>query len=507
MCPKGLEVRDGCAAIGRNASGSEVGFLHTTQGPCTSEYLANPASNGHVCRTPTSPGDSMSISRRARRILVLSLGALAAAGCSHLAAKHVARGDAYFDKQNYAAAIDEYTQATRFQPDDPHLIRQLGLAHKALGHRPDAYIYLQKARALNPADTIAGVTLANMFLADGRFGPAITEASAVLTKAPKNLEALNLLGSAYLANQDPVGAQQTFRKIVNLAPRDARGPYLVGLALLAQTKVSDATRSFQAALDLSPSYVDPLAQLVRIDLAANRRDAALARVQKQIAIAGDSAKLHGLLGSVYLARGERERADSAFRKATALGPRSGDSFARLGALDLAEGKPDRALANADSSLKVDPKNLNALLMQGVAYEQKGDTKHAKQVYEAALSVNPRYSDAANNLATLLINEDSTSKRALELAEMAKASSPDDPRISDTLGWVLYKRGDYRRAAMLFADAAAKLPQEPTVAYHLGIARYKVGDAAGARNALSRALTSRTPFPERDAAQKALASLK
>ena len=59
------------------------------------------------------------------------------------------------------------------------------------------------------------------------------------------------------------------------------------------------------------------------------------------------------------------------------------------------------------------------------------------MYEAALAVNPRYSDAANNLAMLLVNEDSTSSRALELAEMAKAASPDDPRISDTLGWVLY----------------------------------------------------------------------
>lgn len=449
----------------------------------------------------------MTISRRARRLLFLLLGALAAEGCSRFAAKHVARGDIDFGKQSYGAAIDEYTQAARFEPDDPHIIRQLGLAHKALGHRPDAYIYLQKARELNPADTVVGVTLASMFLADGRFGPATTEASRVLSRAPKNLEALDLLGSAYLANQDPTSALETFRKIVDVAPRDARGPYLVGLALLAQAKVTEAMRSFQAALDLSPSFVDPLTQLVRIDIAANRRDAALTRVQKQIAIGGDSAKLHELLGTVYLARGERERADSAFRKAIALSPRSADSFARLGALDLATGKPDQALAIADSSLKVDPRNLNALLTQGVAYEQEGDMKRAKAAYEAALAVNPRYSDAANNLAMLLVNEDSTNSRALELAEMARASSPEDPRISDTLGWILYKRGNYERAAVLFAEAAAKMPDEPTVAYHLGIARFKVGDAAGARNALTRAVNARSPFPEREAAQKALASLK
>ena len=449
----------------------------------------------------------MSFVRRARAMSLFLLGAFTAEGCSKLATNHVAQGDADFDQQNYAAAIDEYTQATRFQPDDPHVIGQLGLAHKALGHRSDAYVYLQRARALDSTNTTVGLTLANMFLADGRFAPAITGASAILSKEPTNLEALNLLGSAYLGDQDAAKALETFRKIESVAPRDARGPYLVGLALLAQQKVSEAAKSFQDALDLSPAFVDPLAQLVRIDFAANRRDGALARVQKQIAIAGDSASLHGLLGTVYLARGEKQRADSAFRKAAALGPRSADSFARLGALDLAEGKPDRALSNADSSLKVDPKNLNALLMQGVAYEQKGDTKRAKQVYEAALAVDPHYADAANNLAMLLVTEDSMSSRALDLAETAQASSPDDPRIADTLGWILYKRGEYARAAVLFGQAAAAMPDQPTVAYHLGIARVKVGDAPGARNAFSRALASPSPFPERDAAQKALASLR
>jgi tetratricopeptide (TPR) repeat protein len=264
--------------------------------------------------------------RRARGIVALLLSALAIEGCSRYAATHVARGDAYFASHSYSEAIDEYTKAVRFQSDDPHIIRQLGFAHKALGNRADAYSFLQKARELNPGDTIVGVTLASMFLADGRTAQAMTEASAVLSKAPNNLEALNLLGSAFLAKRDPVKAVETFRKILDLAPRDARAHYLVGLGLLAQANVTEATQSFQSALRLSPSFVDPLAQLVRIDLAARRSDAAVARVQKQIAIAGDSAKLHELLGTVYLARGERKRADAAFRKAIALSPRSAESL-------------------------------------------------------------------------------------------------------------------------------------------------------------------------------------
>ena len=436
----------------------------------------------------------MSIGRRARAICLLLL-VLAVADCSRYAATHVARGDAYFGRQSYGEAIDEYTKAVRFQPDDPHIIRQLGFAHKALGHRPDAYAFLQKvARARSGRHrrrrhTRQYVPGRRSGRSSDERGVSGAESSAEEPRGARIFSDRRSSPSAILPRP-----WRHFARFSDLAPRDARAHYLVGLALLAQTNVTEATRSFEAALSLSPSYVDPLAQLVRIDLASKRPDAAAARVQKQIAIAGDSAKLHELLGTVYLARGERARADAAFRKAIALSPRSADSFARLSDLDLAAGKYDLALAIAESSLKVDPKNMKARLTQGVAYEQKGDKKRAKDAYEAALAVNPRYSDAANNLAMLLVNEDSTSGRALELAEMAKAASPDDPRISDTLGWVLYKRGDYKRAVGLFAEAAAKMPDEPTVEYHLGIARLKAGDAAGARDALNRALNSRSAFP-------------
>jgi hypothetical protein len=34
--------------------------------------------------------------------------------------------------------------------------------------------------------------------------------------------------------------------------------------------------------------------------------------------------------------------------------------------------------------------------------------------------------------------------------MAKEEAPAEPQVSDTLGWILYKRGIYQRALALFA---------------------------------------------------------
>ena len=97
--------------------------------------------------------------------------------------------------------------------------------------------------------------------------------------------------------------------------------------------------------------------------------------------------------------------------------------------------------------------------------------------------------------------------ALYLARTAAASAPDDPQITDTIGWLLFKRGDYAGSLAALEQAAAKLSNDPAVLYHLGVARAKAGDVGGARASLSRALDSRANFPERDAAQKALASLR
>jgi tetratricopeptide (TPR) repeat protein len=426
--------------------------------------------------------------------------------CSGYAADHIARGDAEFDARNFRDAVVEYTKAVRVSPDDPHTIHQLGLSHKALGNRSEAYTFLEKARTLDPADTTARATLASMYLEDHRAELAINEALALVQTAPRNLEGLNLLGSAYLAQRNPMKALETFRKIVDVAPTDGRGPYLVGLALLGQGRPTEARQSFEKALSTSPSLVDPLSQLVQLDLAEKRSDAAVARIERQIAKTTVPAPLYELLGSVRATRGERDLAEAAFRKAADMAPGNAEAHLRLIELYMESKQYTRAIEASDSALRIDPKNALLLFTRGVAFEQMNDTARAKDAYARALHESPRFAAAANNLAVLLSNT-GDQEQALRFAEMAKAAAPDDPRITDTLGWILYKRGDYTHSAAALNDAAAKLPAEPTVAYHVGMAKAKVGDIAGARTALSRAAKSSIDFPDKRAAAKALLDLK
>jgi Flp pilus assembly protein TadD len=147
------------------------------------------------------------------------------------------------------------------------------------------------------------------------------------------------------------------------------------------------------------------------------------------------------------------------------------------------------------------------MLVAMMYERKGNIPKAQEAYEKTLALDPRFSLAANNLAYLYLEHGGDKEKALQLAQQAKEVTPDDPRISDTLGWILYKRGVYQQALGLLKESAAKLPDNPTVQYHLGLASLKVGDKEGARKALTTAVSSPGTFPGKEEARTALADLK
>jgi hypothetical protein len=82
---------------------------------------------------------------------------------------------------------------------------------------------------------------------------------------------------------------------------------------------------------------------------------------------------------------------------------------------------------------------------------------ALQAYEAALVVEPRFAGPANNLA-LLLSTQGDDAGALNFALRAQALAPQDPHILDTVGWILFKRGEYQRALNTLTESARLLPE-------------------------------------------------
>jgi tetratricopeptide (TPR) repeat protein len=79
-------------------------------------------------------------------------------------------------------------------------------------------------------------------------------------------------------------------------------------------------------------------------------------------------------------------------------------------------------------------------------------------------------------------------------------------VSDTLGWVYYKKGMWPLAITAFEQSVERDPRNPLYYYHLGLAFAKSGEDAKARQALQQALTLEPGFAGAEDAKRVLATL-
>jgi tetratricopeptide (TPR) repeat protein len=110
------------------------------------------------------------------------------------------------------------------------------------------------------------------------------------------------------------------------------------------------------------------------------------------------------------------------------------------------------------------------------------------------------------LAALYANQRENLDRALELATSAKQLLPDNPSVSDALGWVYVRSGNPSGGARHLKDAVRAEPATALFRYHLGIAHQQQFNIRAARDELTRALTLDPNFPGAADARAALAKL-
>ena len=89
-------------------------------------------------------------------------------------------------------------------------------------------------------------------------------------------------------------------------------------------------------------------------------------------------------------------------------------------------------------------------------------------------------------------------RAEQLIRSALAAEPDNPALLDSLGWVLYQRGQYDEAQKALEKAIALSPGEPVILEHLGDVYAKEHDGGRALGAYQKALAAKADAKPDDA---------
>lgn len=247
-----------------------------------------------------------------------------------------------------------------------------------------------------------------------------------------------------------------------LAPQDASGWLVTGdlLGTMRQLDAALAALSHVAADD--PLAGTALALRVALLNQLGRREDALAEAQKAIKAPGAGAQAWSRVGDVYLAL-----------------LRYGDAAKAYG----------QAIAVAQSANLPGDALWPLWLQQGGALDQAGDWPGSKAAMEKALALAPDQAMVLNQLGYSQIVHRENVDQASAMIERASKLRPDDPAITDSLGWVYYLRGNVAGAVPLLERAAVGDPTEPTINEHLGDAYWVAGRRYEARYAWRAALVT------------------
>jgi tetratricopeptide (TPR) repeat protein len=124
---------------------------------------------------------------------------------------------------------------------------------------------------------------------------------------------------------------------------------------------------------------------------------------------------------------------------------------------------------------------------GSAQDRAGKWSQARASLERSLELGPAQAIALNYYGYALAERGEDLDRAQSMLEKANALAPDQPSITDSLGWVYYCRGYTARALPLLERAAQDSPASSDIADHLGDVYWSVGRRYEARYAWRAAL--------------------
>jgi tetratricopeptide (TPR) repeat protein len=416
------------------------------------------------------------------------------------------QGDILLAKGEAKKAIEVLERLDQANPGSPLVKYQLARAYLSNNEINQAKAALDQAISANPNYTDPILLLAEVNLRSGHADMVIKPMTDLLKRTPELRNAALFLAAAYGALDRFDDATVVLEEHAKLAPQDPQVQAALGVTFRQAKRYEEARQAFQKAAQLAPDDLAIVDQLVELDLLDKRFDAARQRITRQFQKTPDAPDAHYLQGKILAAEGKWDAAEAEFRKTLQLDPNYSSAYGLLVQTYIAANKLPQAVTQLQTELSKDPNNASALTTLALVYERMQDYPKARDAYEKLLSISPNFVTALNNLACLYTEQLNNLDKAYELARKARDLQGQDAAVGDTLGWVLYKRGDYQQALTILQESAEKAADNPEIQFHLGMTAYMMGQTDVAKAAFRKAAASDKDFRGKDESKRRLASL-
>jgi putative PEP-CTERM system TPR-repeat lipoprotein len=400
----------------------------------------------------------------------------------------------------FSELFQQVHPGNRSAPQESAVRAALGLAHLVLGETDQAAPLLQDAERLDPNSIDAKLGAARLLMARRDTAGAESRVDAVLARAPKRPDALDLKGQILTLHKKFDEAMARFDEVIAMAPNDIEAHIGRANVLVSQGKLDGADKDLDAVFAVQPRQLQ--ASYLRAFILAKQgqyqpADDVLQKVNEQL---GSFPAALYLAGAIKYELKQYEQADSLLAKVIARQPDNAQARRLLARVALVERDPARARNLLEPVIAANPKDLQALTLIAEAYRTQGKLDEALDYYQRAATLRPEDAAMQTNLAVMRLDAGKVDEglaqlegltrsaegaktagpvlvlSALRLGNVTEAASAAEALVKDNpdsevnrnlLGMVRTAQKDYPGAEKIFTDLIQKHPDFLAARRNLG----------------------------------------
>ncbi len=400
-----------------------------------------------------------------------------------------------------AARLDALPEPIRHTPA---VLTHRALLEENRGRPEDALALYRQAWEQDSRSRESGLRLVAALLRAGRQQQALQVAESLQTAFPQDIGVLEAVGLSELATGQHDLAQLSFRHMATLASYNSRRLLQIARLQLRAGDPRSAYWSLYKAAEADPA--DPAGQLLlgTMELQLGKTQEAGERADALQNAHPQRYEAQVLSGELALHEGRFEAALQAFEAAHRLNPSTLTLNGLYRALQRS-GNPGKALDLLEDWVRKQPGDRASRHKLASALARARRHREAMEHYQLLLRDKPEDPFLLNDLA--LLRQATGTTGALEAAQLAYRLAPQEPRLADTLGWILVASGDPQQGLRYLREAVSRLADDPEIRYHIAAALQALGKVQDAQRELALALDGGRDFTGRADAESLLTQLR
>ena len=436
--------------------------------------------SAEVATTPTTPLDKQSLVNILAGEISLHRGLNQQASEYLLTSAKSTENISLAQRATYAAQlgnqVDTYRQASdtwaALEPDN--IVAQQHLAQSlVLNKEPvKAKVVLQKILAADPAYLPAQTLFAEVLLSTNAFEEADQFLHNYTSQQQPNrvLAAMHIQALEALSDLD--GAQALLSSLIQNYPNDPELEWSIGMLYMQIGDYDQALTHLLKVATLDPNNAQIHYYLGLNYQQLNQSSFALKHFRM---VTNGPHLMASLIEQIAIAQPATQHTNAYFAGLRKQHPLQGVQIYLLQA-DYFTSLNEPAMADTTyaEALQTYPNNIPLLYSQAMLASQQGAWDKMESNLLQVIELDPDHADALNALGYTYADHNSNLKMAAVYIKRAFQLKPNDPAITDSMGWLAFRQGHYRLARDYLQQAFAAMP-DAEIAAHLGVVEWALGN--------------------------------